>query len=350
MSAPTNMPTPSEPTRPADCAIGNEARAVSPEEWAARPRQPARSVFGNFRPHEQRPLPATVGKPVEPGNQTAAGLPGGAGSTRADSAIASGGGLQAAIDLAPARCFLYRFLAKAYEDPTQAGWQSLCAQEFQKSFRAAILVIGAAVPGFIETARLWQAQLYPDGFEAFFNACLAAFGHAARGRCPLNEIEYGDIKADPLFQPHRLADLAAFYRAFGLEMGDDADERPDHICVELEFMCVLAAKEAYALEHQFDPEDLAVCRDAQKKFLRLHLGRWTPAFTRHLARMAGESSLGTLANLTRSFVEGECARFGTVPGSEDLLLRPVDEAAESLCTSCGLTQLPPGAQPAIEPS
>jgi hypothetical protein len=91
--------------------------------------------------------------------------------------------------------------------------------------------------------------------------------HAARGRCPLNEIEYGDIKADPLFQPHRLADLAAFYRAFGLEVAEDADERHDHICLELEFMCVLAAKEAYALEHQLDAEVLTLCRDAQKRFL-----------------------------------------------------------------------------------
>jgi TorA maturation chaperone TorD len=120
--------------------------------------------------------------------------------------------------------------------------------------------------------------LQPAAFESFLNAYLAAFGHAARGSCPLNEIEYGDIKADPLFQPHRLADLAAFYRAFGLEVAEDAGERQDHICLELEFMCVLAAKEAYAHEHQLDSDQLAQCRDAQKKFLREHLGRWTPAF------------------------------------------------------------------------
>jgi len=31
------------------------------------------------------------------------------------------------------------------------------------------------------------------------------------------------------------------------------------------------------------------------------------------------------------------------PGSEDLLLRPVDEAAERMCDSCGLANMPPGA-------
>ena len=71
----------------------------------------------------------------------------------------------------------------------------------------------------------------------------------------------------------RLADLAAFYHAFGLEVAEDAGERHDHLCLELEFMCVLAAKEAYAHEHQLDAEQLAQCRDAQKTFLREHLGR-----------------------------------------------------------------------------
>ncbi|MEK7707868.1 MAG: hypothetical protein AAB380_07720, partial [Verrucomicrobiota bacterium] len=73
------------------------------------------------------------------------------------------------------------------------------------------------------------------------------------------------------------------------------------------------------------------------------LGRWTPAFSRRLARIVGDGALGALANLTRLFVEAECARFGLAPGSEDLLLRPVDEAADRMCDSCGITNLPPGA-------
>ena len=45
-------------------------------------------------------------------------------------------------------------------------------------------------------------------------------------------------------------------------------------------MSVLTAKAAYAIEHQLEDGQLALGRDAQKKFLREHLGRWTPAFTR----------------------------------------------------------------------
>src|SRR5262249_47171798 len=256
------------------------------------------------------------------------------------------GPLQIAIDVAMARSFLYRFLAQAYQDPTEEGWGRLTELSLLGLVESGVRALNATTPLLAQTAATLRSQLKPELFESFMGSYLAAFGHAAGGRCPLNEIEYGDIKADPLFQPHRLADLTAFYRAFGLEVAEDADERHDHICLELEFMCVLAAKEAYALEHQLDSEALSVCRDAQKRFLREHLGRWTPAFARRLARMAADSPLGSLADFTPAYIENECARFGVPPGSEELLLRPVDEAAESMCNSCGLTQLPPGAVPA----
>jgi hypothetical protein len=106
---------------------------------------------------------------------------------------------------------------------------------------------------------------------------------------------------------------------------------------------VLASKEAYALENQLDEDQIALCRDAQKKFLREHLARWSPAFMRRLARVATDEALKALAEFLRDFIAAECARFGLTAGSEDLLLRPVDEATESLCASCGLQNLPPGA-------
>jgi DMSO reductase family type II enzyme chaperone len=239
-----------------------------------------------------------------------------------------------------ARTWLYRFLAQAYQDPTADTWAQLTHPTAHSTLELTVNTLAVPESPLPATAAALRSQLQPESFESFLAAYLAVFGHAARGRCPLNEIEYGDIKADPLFQPHRLADLAAFYRAFGLELADDADERHDHLCLELEFMCVLVAKEAYALEHQLDAESLSVCRDAQKRFLREHLGRWTPAFCRRLARMAGESPLAALANFTREFVETECARFSVPAGSEDLLLRPVDLNQERLCSSCGANHAP----------
>lgn len=310
------MPTPSEP------ALRGE--------WAARTDTPKRSVFGNYRadnPNGNRPAPA----PSQPGQNESA--------LTASNREAT---IQPAIDVAVARSFLHRLLALAYADPIPEAWRWLTDTPTLASLRSAAVTLG---PAPARSAEALIDALKPSAFEPFLNAYLAAFGHAARGSCPLNEIEYGDIKADPLFQPHRLADLAAFYRAFGLEVADDAGERHDHLSLELEFICVLAAKEAYAIEYQLDAEELALCRDAQRKFLREHLGRWIPAFTRRLVAASDNPALGALADFTRSFVESECARFGVNPGSEELLLRPVDEASDRACDSCGLASLPPGAEP-----
>jgi DMSO reductase family type II enzyme chaperone len=298
------MPTPSEPTLRG--------------EWAVRTIDTSKhSVFGNYRADEAPPATPANSQADVPRSEPGPGAP-----------------LQSAIDLAMARSFILRFLAKAYEYPLPETWRWLTRAETIYALRAANGFVGSSVLSSAE--RLIKA-LQPAAFDAFLNAALAAFGHAARGSCPLNEIEYGDIKADPLFQPHRLADLAAFYRAFGLEVTADAGERHDHICLELEFMCVLAAKEAYAVEHQLHADQFAQCRAAQKDFLREHLGRWTPAFTRRLAAATSEPSLRALAEFTRAFIESECVCFGVKPGSEELSLRPVDEAADRMCDSCGLS-------------
>jgi DMSO reductase family type II enzyme chaperone len=256
--------------------------------------------------------------------------------------------LQSSLDEAMARSFIYRFLAKAFEYPNEEGWHWLCNCANQTVLWKAVKVLANQDRLLSHQVADLMVRLAPGQLDAFTSDYVLAFGHAARGSCPLNEIEYGDLKADPLFQPHRLADLAAFYLAFGVEVTADATERQDHICMELEFMSVLAAKAAYALEYQFDQEQLSQCRGAQQKFLREHLGRWVPAFTRRLASAVADGALGSLARFTQEFLAMDCQRFGVTPGSEDLLLRPIDES-ESLCASCGIRNLPPGALASTTP-
>jgi DMSO reductase family type II enzyme chaperone len=383
------MPTPSEPPRQSEFGVGS-----SP---------PRRSVFGNYRPEllgvppsvgetmdgskrsesakslsENSDLGSTGYQPVPSGDSpdgmesafaanpdarfpSATSLipvgesPTGAGESPAPPIFRTGSNavpaeagasntLQSSFDTAFARTFLYRLLAKAYEAPERDGWEWLSSQPTKSALWSAVQSLAPILPAALTGAAAELAnRLTLDAFDEFHFSYITCFGHTVRGDCPMNEIEYGDIKADPLFQPHRLADLGAFYAAFGLEMAPDAAERQDYISIELEFMSVLAAKEAYALEHQLDDEEAALCREAQKKFLREHLGRWTPAFTRRLARLAGDTTLSALAGFTREFITVDCAHFKIVPGSEDLLLRPIDEASESLCASCGITSLPPGA-------
>jgi DMSO reductase family type II enzyme chaperone len=260
----------------------------------------------------------------------------------------SDGAREGSAEVALSRSFVHQWLARAFDYPAAQTWSWLCSTEVMSGVCSSIAAIESDVRAPLR-AQLdaLREKLRPDAFEAFHNDYITAIGHAARGSCPVNEIEYGDLKADPLFQPHRLADLAAFYRAFGMDLCATADERPDHLSVELEFLAVLAAQEASMLSRQVSPAGLPVCRDAQRKFLREHLGRWTPAFARRLARVVGDGALGSLALFTLAFIESECGRFSVKPGSEDLLLRLADEGA-ALCDGCGISQALPGA-PAAQP-
>lgn len=287
-------------------------------DWAARPVGPKRSVFPNY---------AAAAADEEPELQTVRGETGAPVASAVDPAQET--------DRALARSFLYRVLAAAFADPDREAWRWLASAETGTAWANAwARVVGAPepAPGFRE-----------EEFESFREAYAAVFGHAARGPCPINEIEYGEPHADPLYQPQRLADLAGFYRAFGMGLAEQADERPDHLSVELEFLCVLTAKEAWAWKQEPSGEATGICRDAQRRFLRDHLGRWAPAFARRLAGLANHPTLQRLAGCLAAFITAECRRLGVEPGPANLGLRPVDDALERLCDSCGLASTLPGA-------
>ncbi len=72
------------------------------------------------------------------------------------------------------------------------------------------------------------------------------FGHTARGAVPPYGAEYGS--ATLFQQPHRLADLAGFYAAFGMRVDPAEHERVDHVRCQLEFLAFLARKEAHEIE------------------------------------------------------------------------------------------------------
>ena len=163
------------------------------------------------------------------------------------------------------------------------------------------------------------------------------FGHTISQECPPYETQYGSAH---LFQQAQgLADIAGFYRAFGLEVSDRAKERLDHIAVELEFMGFLAFKEAYALTHHGE-EKASICREAQRKFLEEHLARWAPLFAKLLGRKAQEGFYRELASFLEAFITAECRSlevrtFAFHEGD----LKPIAFEPEGACFPCGVKDL-----------
>lgn len=113
-------------------------------------------------------------------------------------------------------------------------------------------------------------------------------------------------------QSQELADLAGFYAAFGFQMGGPVRERPDHLAVELEFMHVLAFKEAIALQDGL-VEHVEICVDAQRKFLGEHLGVWISLMADSLARHAGDNPFTRLVRATADFVQADADRLDARP-------------------------------------
>jgi TorA maturation chaperone TorD len=130
--------------------------------------------------------------------------------------------------------------------------------------------------------------------------------------------ETSHVKGDAFATSQLLADLAGFYRAFGVDLADRR-ERQDHVAVQLEFLALLAAKEARALASLFGTRDeggepeshrtetlppslspsadtrsrheegVGIVRDAARAFWKAHTGRFAPAFFSRLAGLEGLS-------------------------------------------------------------
>ena len=135
-------------------------------------------------------------------------------------------------------------------------------------------------------------------------------------------------------QSQEMADIAGFYRAFGFNLGGKVRERPDHLTAELEFMHVLALKEAYAFENGV-AEHLEICAEAQCKFLQEHLGKWVGLFAESLARSAADGPYVALARFASAFVEAEARRLGVAVERRPLAaVKPTPLAPELSCEAC----------------
>ncbi len=137
-------------------------------------------------------------------------------------------------------------------------------------------------------------------------------------------------------QSQEMADIAGFYRAFGFNLGGEVRERPDHVAVELEFMHILALKEAYALETDI-PEHVEICADAQGKFLQDHLGCWVNLFAQSVAHNAPDSLFVALAQFAADFVQADADRLGVIldqPQLEDVQHTPFDP--DFSCADCAV--------------
>jgi TorA maturation chaperone TorD len=236
------------------------------------------------------------------------------------------------MELALVRSRLYRWLSEAFDYPTEELVGAIQSGQFQEETASAAAQLPildgeddtlnrVCLEAFRRLAAL-RGTLTFDQLELDY---VRTFGHALSRECPQYETEY--IGDHIFYQTQELADIAAFYRAFGLEVANTAHERLDHASIELEWMQVVCAREAYARQ-QGHLEQVDICRDSESKFMEAHLGRWAPYFGELVGKAAAGTAYHAFADILRWFVAFETDYLGASP-ERVVSVRPHDPPTEA---------------------
>lgn len=237
--------------------------------------------------------------------------------------------------VALSRSKLYKYLAQGLLYPDEAFFDLLGKEAFVSELRVAL--------DYLKKAGFKAEPCWLDDIEALLKKGLTLkdlqseyiriFGHTISKECPPCEIEYTPTHI--FQQTQELGDIAGFYRAFSLEVSEQAKERHDHFSIEMEFMHVLALKEAYALEHH-GREKSQICRDAQRTFMADHLGKWFNLFLELMEEKAPAGFYKCLALLTRNFLRLELIILGVNPDEiKELITISIDEVNQLPCEKIG---------------
>ncbi len=199
-----------------------------------------------------------------------------------------------------ARQLLASLLADAFRDPrnqdaaalrpdpdlVSSAW-ALLAESFPHVAHGD-LSLGELTPQRVDPSALalWLAQ-DPDTAERIYRTI---FGFVVARDCPPYETEFCHWN-DPTFRANQMADVAGFFRAFGLQPDERRPERVDHLSLQIDFVADLLRRLAYLRSQagsDRSTEQQAVCLDALRAFLKDHLCWWTPTFAGCFERRVDE--------------------------------------------------------------
>ncbi len=223
------------------------------------------------------------------------------------------------------RALYYRFLARVFSYPRPGTVAALREQMPPAETAEAWGESGPRIRAALERVKRLVGGQSDESLESTH---LVVFGHTVPDKWPPHETRFGS--SHPFQETQDLADIAAFYEAFGLKIRPGTGERVDHIALELEFQHFLALRELSARE-KGDEEAAAVTLDASKKFFRDHTGRWGGVFGEILAQKAPAELTRACGELLAAVLHGDRELLGVVPGAvsaEPIPLPPEPEGED----------------------
>ncbi len=201
------------------------------------------------------------------------------------------------------RANVYGFLARVFSYPRRETFEILSRGNILEAFNGLEEKLVTQAYQIIELLRTM-------GYEKVCEEYVQTFGHVISTECPPYETSYGE--AHIFQQTQGMADIAGFYKAWGIDIASDTHDRLDHVSAECEFMGFLLLKLDYFLSKgEKEAED--ICLDSSKKFLKEHLGKWTPIFSALVMKKSSGGLYHRAVKLLKKFIEKEAEIFGVEP-------------------------------------
>ncbi|MBF0342997.1 MAG: molecular chaperone TorD family protein [Nitrospirae bacterium] len=199
------------------------------------------------------------------------------------------------ITIAKLRSKIYSLLARGFKEINEDHFNYLSSQYISEWHGVIEYLQGGEE--FLPLLQKVQKALDVSSLDSLSDESYNLFSSTGRMLAMPCEMEY--VKETPqhtMSQQAELADIAGFYRAFGLDVASTTPERVDHIATELEYIHVMALKEATALINN-DAENACIVVDAQRKFINDHLGRWVDKFKERLIQNPISEFYATLGEM-----------------------------------------------------
>lgn len=165
-----------------------------------------------------------------------------------------------------ARAGVYHVLAGIFSVPDEASYKDAVAGKWPEQLREAATLLAYDFDfGVSALAPSVTAQDFQAEYLRLFEVGNGTDGPVA----PVFGGFYGDGD-----RRKRMEEVVRFFEYFGLKASGDANQNPDHLATEFEFMQYLAFKEAASPS----PRLSASYHRAQEDFLDRQLANWLPTF------------------------------------------------------------------------
>ena len=201
------------------------------------------------------------------------------------------------LDILGARGEIYQFLSLVYGPPEQI----LLAKDFLKQAKQAF----DAIENNFLSRELKELETLFENSNNPLNLAIE-YTRLFRGPVKADVYPYESMYVDGEIMGKSTMDVLQRYTEAGVQVSGEFKDLPDHVCVEMEFMGFLCARElaAWQQDNQDEAKRLQLIGDS---FVIDHLSKWVSRFSDLILEYATTLYYLNLARISRGFITREAS-------------------------------------------